>query len=61
MHLYLLEVFCAQIHQTLLPVPLLFPKDEKFRNRVLELMDEEVILKFHDKTGNASDFYEIEE
>ena len=36
-------------------------QEEKFRNRVLELMDEEVILKFHEKTGNAADFYEIEE
>ena len=36
-------------------------EDEKFKARVLELMDEEVVLKFHDRTGDASDFYEQEE
>jgi recombination protein RecA len=36
-------------------------KDEKFKNRILEIMDEEVIMKFHTREGNASDFYEIDE
>ncbi len=36
-------------------------QNEKFRARVLELMDEEVVLKFHDRTGDASDFYDQEE
>lgn len=35
-------------------------KNEKFRNRVLEVMDEEIIRKFDDRTGNAEDFYEEE-
>lgn len=35
-------------------------QEEKFKGRILELMDEEVILKFRDKTGNAADFYGIE-
>ena len=35
-------------------------QDEKFRKRVLQLMDEEVILKFESKTGNADDFYQID-
>ena len=34
--------------------------DDKFRNRVLAIMDEEVVLKFDKRTGNASDFYENE-
>lgn len=33
---------------------------EEFRSRVLEVMDEEVITKFHDRTGNADDFYDSE-
>jgi recombination protein RecA len=36
-------------------------KDEKFRARIMELMDEEIILKFKDKTGDAATFYEVEE
>ena len=36
-------------------------QDEKFRKRVLQLMDEEVILKFESKTGKADDFYALEE
>ncbi len=32
----------------------------KFRERVLELMEEEVILKFENRTGKASDFYNLE-
>ena len=34
--------------------------DEKFKNRILELMDEEVILRFATREGNASDYYEID-
>ena len=36
-------------------------KDDKFRNRILEIMDEEVIMKFHNREGEAKDFYESEE
>ena len=36
-------------------------QDEKFRNRALEVMDEEIIRKFDDRTGNAADYYEKEE
>ena len=36
-------------------------KDEKFRTRIMELMDEEIILKFKEKTGDAASFYEVEE
>ena len=36
-------------------------QNEKFRARVLELIDEEVILKFDERTAPASDFYELEE
>ena len=36
-------------------------QDEKFKNRVLEIMDEEIILKFDKRTGNAEDFYENDE
>jgi hypothetical protein len=31
---------------------------EKFRNRVLTIMDEEIIMKFDDRSGNSEDFYE---
>jgi len=34
--------------------------NEKFRDRVLNIMDEEVILKFDKRQGEASDFYDIE-
>ena len=36
-------------------------KSEKFKNRIMEIMDEEVIMKFDTREGNASDFYEIDE
>jgi len=36
-------------------------QDEKFSNRVLQIIDEHVIKKFSDRTGKASDFYEAEE
>jgi recombination protein RecA len=36
-------------------------EDEKFHKRVLQIMDDDVIMKFSNKTGNASDFYDQEE
>jgi recombination protein RecA len=36
-------------------------KDDVFRQRVYDIMDEEVIHKFDKREGNASDFYEDEE
>ena len=35
--------------------------DEKFKNRVLTIMDEEVIMKFDKRVGEAAEFYEDEE
>ena len=35
-------------------------KDEKFRKRALEIMDEEVVLRFEERSGDASDFYDID-
>ena len=35
--------------------------DEKFRNRILELMDEEVILKFDKREGDPEQFYNVDE
>ena len=32
--------------------------EEKFKARVLEVMDEEVIFRFDQRQGNAADFYE---
>ncbi len=32
-------------------------KGEKFRSRILEIMDEEVILKFDKREGSAEEFY----
>ena len=34
--------------------------NQKFRDRVLSIMDEEVILKFDRRQGKAADFYDIE-
>jgi hypothetical protein len=34
--------------------------NQKFRDRVLEIMDEEVILKFDKRQGEAAAFYDIE-
>ena len=34
-------------------------KDEKFYNRVIELMEEEVILKFEKREGSAESFYNL--
>ena len=36
-------------------------ENEKFHKRVLQIMDEDVIMKFSNKTGKASDFYDKEE
>jgi len=36
-------------------------EDEKFRNRVMELLEEEVVMKFDKRIGNSSDFYEEKE
>ena len=35
-------------------------QDEKFRERVLEIMDDEVILKFDRREGEASNFYDVD-
>ena len=32
--------------------------DEKFRSRILEIMDFDIIKKFDDRTGNADDYYD---
>ena len=34
--------------------------NEKFRNRVLAIMDEDIILRFDKKEGKAEDFYDID-
>jgi len=36
-------------------------KDEKFRQRVYQIIDEEIIYKFDTRQGKAEDFYEVEE
>ena len=36
-------------------------KDDKFRNRIMELIDDEIVRKFDDRTGEASEFYDTEE
>ena len=36
-------------------------QNEKFEQRVLELMDEEIILKFENKSGEAKNFYDVDE
>jgi hypothetical protein len=35
-------------------------EDEKFKNRVFEIMDEEIIRKFDVREGNAEDFYDVD-
>jgi len=35
-------------------------QEEQFRARVLELMDEEVITKFKNRSGDASNYYNID-
>jgi hypothetical protein len=32
--------------------------DEEFKNRVLKVMDEEIVQKFDQRQGNAKEFYE---
>jgi len=36
-------------------------QNEKFRQRVYQIMDEEVIMKFDTREGKADDFYELED
>ena len=36
-------------------------QDEKFRKTVLTIMDEDVIMKFSNREGNAADFYDPDE
>ena len=36
-------------------------QEEAFKARILELMDEEIILKFDKREGKATEFYDIEE
>jgi len=36
-------------------------KDDKFRKRVYQIIDEEIIYKFDNRQGKAEDFYESEE
>ena len=36
-------------------------EDEKFKQRVFDIMDREIIMKFDNREGDASTFYEIEE
>ena len=35
-------------------------QEEKFRQRVFQIMDEEVIMKFDKREGNAKEFYDAE-
>ena len=35
-------------------------KQEKFRNRIVHLMDEEIIMRFEKKEGSAEDFYNVD-
>ena len=36
-------------------------KDKKFKNRVLEIMDEDIIMRVEKKEGKAKDFYYIDQ
>ena len=36
-------------------------KDEKFKARVLEIMDEDIIMRFEKKEGKAENFYDIDQ
>ena len=36
-------------------------ESEPFRKKILQIMDEDVIMKFDNRTGNADNFYESEE
>ena len=35
-------------------------EDEKFKSRVFEIMDEEIIRKFDVREGSAADFYDVD-
>ena len=35
-------------------------KDKKFKNRVFEIMDEQIIRKFDVREGSAADFYDVD-
>ena len=35
-------------------------QEEKFKNRVLQIMDDEIIMRFDKKEGKAEDFYDID-
>ena len=35
-------------------------QDERFRTRVFEIMDEEIIMKFDARVGDAKDFYDVD-
>ena len=35
-------------------------EDDKFRNRVFKIMDEEIIKKFDNREGDAGDFYDVD-
>ena len=35
-------------------------QDEKFRGRVFEIMDDEIIRKFDVREGSAEDFYDVD-
>ena len=35
-------------------------QSEKFKDRVLQIMDEEIIMRFEKKEGNADDFYNVD-
>ena len=36
-------------------------QDTKFEKRVLQIMDDDVIMKFKDRSGAASNYYDEEE
>ena len=36
-------------------------ENEKFKNRILELMDEEVVLKFENAVSGGAEFYSLPE
>ena len=36
-------------------------KNEKFKTRVLEIMDEDIIMRFENKEGKAEEFYDIDQ
>ena len=36
-------------------------QSDKFRQRVYQIIDEEIIMKFDKRQGSASDFYDSEE